>query len=57
MAAVLKLFPVSQLFYGSDAPFGSTTQIADAVAKFELSPADIKAIQRENAVPLFPRFS
>jgi len=36
MAAVLKLFPVSQLFYGSDAPFGSTTQIADAVAKLEL---------------------
>jgi predicted TIM-barrel fold metal-dependent hydrolase len=57
MAAVFKLFPVSQLFYGSDAPFGSTTQIADALAKFELSPADIKAIQRENALRLFPRFS
>ena len=41
----------------SDAPFGSTTQIAAAVAKFELPPADIKAIQRENAVRLFPRSS
>ena len=31
MAAVFKLFPVGQLFYGSDAPFGSTTRIAEAL--------------------------
>ena len=36
MAAVFKLFPTTQLFYGSDAPFGSTTGIAGALAKFEL---------------------
>src|SRR5215475_7162313 len=53
MAAVLKLFPVSQLFYGSDAPFGSTTQIAEAVTRLDLSATDIKAIQRENALRLF----
>jgi predicted TIM-barrel fold metal-dependent hydrolase len=45
------------LLYGSDAPFGSTTVIAAALSKFELAPADITAIRRENAQRLFPRFA
>ena len=57
MAAVFKLIPTSQLFYGSDAQFGSTTRIADELAKFELSEAEIKAIRRDNALRLFPRFA
>ena len=57
MAAVFKLIPTSQLFYGSDAPFGSTTRIAEELAKFELPEAQIKAIRRENALRLFPRFA
>lgn len=57
MAAVLNLIPTSQLFYGSDAPFGSTTVIADRLAKFALSPGEIKAIRRENALRLFPRYA
>ena len=57
MAAVLNLIPTSQLFYGSDAPFGSTTVIADRLAKFALPPGDIKAIRRENALRLFPRYA
>jgi 6-methylsalicylate decarboxylase len=57
MAAVFKLIPLTRLLYGSDAPFGSTTVIAEALSKFELAPADITAIRRENALRLFPRFS
>jgi predicted TIM-barrel fold metal-dependent hydrolase len=57
MAAVFKLIPVSQLFYGSDAPFGSTTRIADELARFELPEAEIRAIRRDNALRLFPRFA
>jgi 6-methylsalicylate decarboxylase len=57
MAAVLNVIPPSQLFYGSDAPFGSTTTIADRLAKFPLTPAEIKAIRRENALRLFPRYA
>ena len=57
MAAVLNLIPASQLFYGSDAPFGSTTVIADRLAKFALSPGEIRAIRRENALRLFPRYA
>jgi predicted TIM-barrel fold metal-dependent hydrolase len=57
MAAVFKLIPLNRLLYGSDAPFGSTTVIADHLRKFELSAADITAIRRENALRLFPRFT
>ena len=57
MAAVFKLFPVSQLFYGSDAPFGSTTRIAEALDKFEIPVSEIRAIRRDNALKLFPRFA
>jgi predicted TIM-barrel fold metal-dependent hydrolase len=57
MAAVLNVIPPSQLFYGSDAPFGSTTATADRLAKFPLTPAEIKAIRRENALRLFPRYA
>jgi predicted TIM-barrel fold metal-dependent hydrolase len=57
MAAVFKVIPVNRLLYGSDAPFGSTTAIADHLAKFELSASDIMAIRHENALRLFPRFA
>jgi len=56
MAAVLKLFPITQITYGSDAPFGSTTGIADALTKLGLSERELSAIHRENALRLFPRF-
>jgi 6-methylsalicylate decarboxylase len=55
MAAVLKSWPITQLTYGSDAPFGSTVEIADGITKLGLSDADLKLIQRGNAVRLFPR--
>ncbi len=56
MAAVLKLFPITQITYGSDAPFGSTTAIADALLKLGLGDKELRAIQRDNALRLFPRF-
>jgi predicted TIM-barrel fold metal-dependent hydrolase len=54
MAAVFKLVPTTRLLFGSDAPFWSVAEIAGAVSRFELSAADIRAIQRDNAVQLFP---
>ena len=56
MAAVLKLWPSTQITYGSDAPFGSTTGIAEALMKLDLAPAMLQVIHRENALRLFPRF-
>jgi 6-methylsalicylate decarboxylase len=57
MAGVLKLWPITQLTYGSDAPFGSTVEIAEGITKLGLSDADLKLIQRGNAVRLFPRLA
>jgi 6-methylsalicylate decarboxylase len=56
MAAVLKLWPATQITYGSDAPFGSTTGIAEALLKLDLAPELLQAIHRDNALRLFPRF-
>lgn len=57
MAAVMKLYPATQITYGSDAPFGSTTGIAEALLKLDLEPAVLRGIHRDNALRLFPRFA
>jgi predicted TIM-barrel fold metal-dependent hydrolase len=57
MAAVLKLWPITQLTFGSDAPFGSAVEIAEGITKLGLSDADLKLIQRGNAARLFPRLA
>ncbi|MGH7090670.1 MAG: amidohydrolase family protein [Stellaceae bacterium] len=57
MAAVLKLWPISQLTYGSDAPFGSSTGIADGILALGLSEVDLAAIWRDNALRLFPHYA
>jgi predicted TIM-barrel fold metal-dependent hydrolase len=57
MAAVLKMLPTTQLTYGSDVPYGSTTGIADGVAALGLSEADLRLIWRDNAARLFPQFA
>jgi predicted TIM-barrel fold metal-dependent hydrolase len=54
MAAVLKLVPTTRLLFGSDAPFWTIKEIAGAVSGFDLPAAGIRAIQRDNAVRLFP---
>ena len=51
-----KLLPISQLLYGSDEPFNSTTQMAASIQQLSLSAGELQAIQRDNALRLFPRF-
>jgi 6-methylsalicylate decarboxylase len=57
MAAVLKLWPITQITYGSDTPFGTTTSIADGIKRVGLSAPHLHAIQRGNAARLFPHFA
>jgi predicted TIM-barrel fold metal-dependent hydrolase len=54
MAAVLKLWPITQLTYGSDAPFGSPVAIAEGITRLGLGDADLRLLQRGNAARLFP---
>jgi predicted TIM-barrel fold metal-dependent hydrolase len=55
MAAVLKGIPKEHLLFGSDIPFFTIERIATAVNKFDVSPGDLRMIQRENALQLVPR--
>jgi 6-methylsalicylate decarboxylase len=55
IAGLRKLIPNSQLLYGSDEPFLSTLQMANALQKLEFSSDEIAAVQRGNALQLFPR--
>jgi hypothetical protein len=41
----------------TDAPFGSATGIATGITKLGLSDSDLAAIQRNNALRLFPHFT
>jgi predicted TIM-barrel fold metal-dependent hydrolase len=56
MAILSKLLPMSQILFGSDYPFWPIAWIADNLQKLELSPADLRAIERENALRLFPKY-
>ena len=49
------MWPTSQLLYGSDVPFGSHTSVLAGLGKLGLPAADAQAIERENALRLFPR--
>jgi predicted TIM-barrel fold metal-dependent hydrolase len=55
MAAVLKGIPKDHLLFGSDIPFFTIERIATAVNKFDVPGADLRMIQRENALQLLPR--
>ncbi|HEV7911976.1 MAG TPA: amidohydrolase family protein [Methylocella sp.] len=55
ITALRKLFPISQLLYGSDEPFNSTVAINKSEQMLDFSPAELQAIQRDNASRLLPR--
>ena len=57
MAALLKLVPISQVLFGSDHPYVTVTQNVENMGKLELTAAQRRAIDRENAVKLLPRLS
>jgi predicted TIM-barrel fold metal-dependent hydrolase len=57
IAAVLKLFPVSQLTFGSDAPFHMPAEVLESLKQHGLSAEALRVIQRENALRLLPRFA
>jgi predicted TIM-barrel fold metal-dependent hydrolase len=52
---LLKLVPVSQILFGTDFPFSSARDVAKGVSEAGLKSSELQAIERENALNLFPR--
>jgi predicted TIM-barrel fold metal-dependent hydrolase len=58
MASLMKLVNISQVLFGTDFPPGGTSlAVAESLAKIGFSKSDLRAIDRDNAVRLLPRFN
>jgi predicted TIM-barrel fold metal-dependent hydrolase len=56
-ASLLKLVPASQILLGTDFPFRTGPDNVAGLATCGLSPADLQAIERDNALRLLPRLA
>ena len=52
---ILKLVPVSHILFGTDFPFFSAGVVAKGLSEVGLKSSDLQAIERNNALDLFPR--
>jgi predicted TIM-barrel fold metal-dependent hydrolase len=52
---LLKLAPVSHILFGTDFPFFSAGDVAKGLSEVGLKASDLHAIERGNALELFPR--
>jgi predicted TIM-barrel fold metal-dependent hydrolase len=50
-----KLVPISHILFGTDYPFSRAEVVADGLREFGFSAGDLRAIERDNALALFPR--
>lgn len=57
MSALMNLVPTSQIMFGSDNPFVPLATTAEGFTRLGLSPAEVQAIGRDNALRLMPRFA
>jgi predicted TIM-barrel fold metal-dependent hydrolase len=55
LQALMALVPVSQVLYGTDFPFRDGAEENAGLGNYRFSAADRRAIDRENALRLFPR--
>lgn len=56
ISALLAMAPISQVLFGTDYPFVPVPATTSALDKYGFSAADLQAINRDNALRLFPRF-
>jgi predicted TIM-barrel fold metal-dependent hydrolase len=50
-----KVVPMSHVLFGTDYPFAQAGTVAKGLADYHFMPADLRAIERDNALELFPR--
>jgi len=55
--AIRQLAGIPQLLYGSDFPFWLPEMTASALAELGLAAEELRAVERDNALALFPRFA
>jgi len=55
LAAVTRLIPVSQLLFGTDFPYRKANEYPPLLRQWSFSPADLRAIEYENALAFLPR--
>lgn len=56
MAAMRSLVPDSHILFGSDYPYFAIGESVGGLRKLNLPPAVLRAIERENALALLPRW-
>lgn len=56
MGALRALAPISRILFGSDFPFWPADTFAQGLRQLGFSHSDLSAIERDNALRLFPRF-
>jgi len=54
LKALLAIIPTSQVLFGTDYPFWDGRRVSNDLAKGGFSAADLRAIDRDNALRLFP---
>jgi 6-methylsalicylate decarboxylase len=57
MQALKTLASTSQILFGTDSPFGSGAAGVEALANCGLSTDELRAVERENAARLFPKYA
>jgi predicted TIM-barrel fold metal-dependent hydrolase len=55
LASLTKLVPASQILFGSDYPYRSGEDHVKGLKEYGFSAADLRAIERDNALRLLPR--
>jgi 6-methylsalicylate decarboxylase len=54
LAALMQMVKISQVMFGSDYPFRLGTEALEGVQNYKFSPAELKAIDSENAIRVMP---
>jgi predicted TIM-barrel fold metal-dependent hydrolase len=57
MSALRHVVPMTQVLFGTDFPYGTAVEHAEALAGCGLCAGDVRAIECDNALRLFPRFA
>src|SRR5712692_2813432 len=55
IAALLKMVSISQVMYGTDYPFRDGAEVNKGIADWGFDAANLRAIERDNALKLLPR--